>query len=149
DSFRAVNRLQKAGEEVRRLQRPADVAGVSYPAGTFFIPRKSTTSPLLEKIAAELGTPFQASPAAPGPEAVVLKTARVGLWDRPGGSIPSGWTRWLLEQFEFPFRLVDATELDKGGLREKFDVLILVDGAYAGRGNPGGGGPGGGGPGGD
>jgi hypothetical protein len=125
------------------LQRPAEVAGVSYPAGTFFIPRKPTTKPLLETIAAELGTPFQASPAAPGPEAVVLKTARIGLWDRPGGSIPSGWTRWLLEQFEFPFQLVSAPELEKGGLREKFDVLILVDGAYAARGNPDGGGPGG------
>jgi hypothetical protein len=143
DSFRAVNRLQKAGEEVRRLQRPSEIAGVSYPAGTFFIPRKSTTRSLLETIAAELGTPFQGSPAAPGPEAVVLKTARVGLWDRPGGSIPSGWTRWLLEQFEFPFRLVEAPELEKGGLREKFDVLILVDGAYGATGNRDGGGPGG------
>ena len=44
--------------------------------------------------------------------------------------MPSGWTRWLLEQFEFPFQLVYAPELDKGGLRDKFDVLILVDGAY-------------------
>jgi Zinc carboxypeptidase len=143
DAFRAVNRLQKAGEEVRRLQRPAKVAGVSYQAGTFFIPRKTTTKSILETTAAELGTPFQGSPAAPGPEAVLIKTARVGLWDRPGGSIPSGWTRWLLEQFEFPFRLVDTAELDKGGLREKLDVLILVDGAYAARGNADGGGPGG------
>ena len=69
---------------------------------------------MLEKIAAELGTPFQGSPAAPGPEAVALKTPRVGLWDRYGGSMPSGWTRWLLEQFEFPFQLVYAPELDKG-----------------------------------
>ena len=23
------------------------------------------------------------------------------LWDRYGGSMPSGWTRWILEQFEF------------------------------------------------
>jgi hypothetical protein len=48
--------------------------------------------------------------------------------------MPSGWTRWLLERFEFPFQVVFAPELDKGGLREKFDVLILVDGAIPGRG---------------
>ena len=40
--------------------------------------------------------------------------------------MPSGWTRWLLERFEFPFRVVPAGT-DKGGLREKFDVLLLVD----------------------
>ena len=32
-----------------------------------------------------------------------LAPARVALWDRYGGSMPSGWTRWILEQFEFPF----------------------------------------------
>ena len=139
DSFRAVNRLQKAGEEVHRLQAPASVEGVAYPAGTFFVRRRPTTLALLEKIAAEIGTPFRGSPAAPGPEAVALKPARIGLWDRYGGSMPSGWTRWLLEQFEFPFQLVYAPELDKGGLRDKFDVLILVDGAYRRAAGPGGG----------
>jgi hypothetical protein len=43
--------------------------------------------------------------------------------------MPSGWTRWLLELFEFPFQVVFPPELDKGGLHEKFDVLIFVDGA--------------------
>src|SRR5205085_11310384 len=79
----------------------------------------------------------------PGHESVALKAPRVGLWDRYGGSMPSGWTRWLLEQFEFPFRVVYAPELDKGDLHAKFDVLILVDGAYAARGGPEGGRPGG------
>ena len=49
--------------------------------------------------------------------------------------MPSGWTRWLLERFEFPFRVVLIDELDLGELREKLDVLIFVDDALlAGRG---------------
>ena len=92
-------------------------------------PHSRRRLPLLEKIAAELGTPFVGSPVAPGNEAVALKPVRIGLWDRYGGSMPSGWTRWLLERFEFPFQVVFPPELDKGGLREKFDVLIFVDGA--------------------
>jgi hypothetical protein len=141
DSFRVVNRLQKAGAEVRRLQAPAVVSGVAYGAGTFYIPRGPETLPVLERIAAELGTPFRGSPAAPGPEAeaVPLKPARIGLWDRYGGSMPSGWTRWLMEQFEFPYQLVYAPEMDRGDLRARFDVLILVDGAYAPRTGPDGG----------
>ncbi len=131
DSFRAVNRLLKAGEGVSRLQSAATVAGSERPAGTFFIPKGASTLPLLEQVAAELGTPFQGVPEGPGPEAAPLKPARVALWDRAGGSMPSGWTRWLLERFEFPFQVATAPELDKGGLREKYDVLILVDGAYA------------------
>jgi hypothetical protein len=139
DSFRAVNRLLKAGEEVRRLQEPFVAQGATHPAGMFFVTRKPTTLPLLERIAFELGTRFVGSPIAPGKQAVTLKPVRVGLWDRYGGSMPSGWTRWLLERFEFPFQTVFAPELDKGNLREKFDVLIFVDGAIPGRGGPTGG----------
>jgi hypothetical protein len=130
DAFRAVNQLLKAGEEVRRLKEPFVVQRrFGYLAGMFFIPRKATTLPRLEKIAAELGTHFSGSPTAPDKEAVTLKPVRVGLWDKYGGSMPSGWTRWLLERFEFPFEVVFTSELDKGGLRDKFDVLIFVDGA--------------------
>ena len=31
----------------------------------------------------------------------------------------SGWTRWILEQFEFPFTRVYAPELDAGNLNAK------------------------------
>jgi hypothetical protein len=134
DSFRAVNRLLKAGEEVRRLQEPFTVRGATHPAGMFFVTRKATTLPLLERLAAELGTPFAGSPEAPGRQALTLKPVRVGLWDRYGGSMPSGWTRWLLERFEFPYQVVYAPELDKGGLRDKYDVLVFMDDALPGRG---------------
>jgi hypothetical protein len=144
-----VNQLLKAGEEVRRLQEPFEALGAKHPAGTFFVTRKSTTLPVLERIAFQLGTRFVGSPDAPDKQAVTLKPVRVGLWDRYGGSMPSGWTRWLLERFEFPFQVVSAPDLDKGGLREKYDVLIFVDGAIGGgfgggRGGRGGGGGGGG-----
>src|SRR5690606_29163185 len=58
-----------------------------------------------------------------------VRPARVGLWDTYGGSIPSGWTRWLLEQFEIPFEVVFPKTLDAGGLGSRFDVLIFVEGA--------------------
>jgi hypothetical protein len=43
--------------------------------------------------------------------------------------MPSGWTRWLLEQFEFPYTVVYPQQLDAGDLAGKFDVLLFVTGA--------------------
>ena len=87
--------------------------------------------------------------AASGEAASRVRAPRVGLWDQYGGSMPSGWTRWILEQFEFPFSRVFAPELDAGNLNAKYDVLIFVDGAIpgagAGSGRGGGRGSGGGG----
>ena len=36
-----------------------------------------------------------------------------------------GWTRWLLEQYEFSFSNVRDAEVRAGSLGKKFDVLIL------------------------
>ena len=71
-------------------------------------------------------THFSTAPEAGG---IALRSPRIGLWDQYGGSITSGWTRWILEQFEFPFTRVFAQELDAGNLKAKYDVLIFVDGA--------------------
>jgi hypothetical protein len=46
--------------------------------------------------------------------------------------MPSGWTRWILEQFSFPFERVFAPALDAGNLNAKFDALVFVTGAIPG-----------------
>ena len=66
---------------------------------------------------------------APGGQALKLKPVRIGLYDQYGGSMPSGWTRWLFEQYEFPFEVVFPPTLDAGDLKTKFDVLVFPDGA--------------------
>ena len=71
----------------------------------------------------ELGLSFDGVSAAPSAEALKLNKVRIGLWDRYGGSMPSGWTRWLFEQFEFPFELVYPQTLDAGDLNAKFDAI--------------------------
>jgi hypothetical protein len=58
---------------------------------------------------------------------------RIALWDEYGGSMPSGWTRWIMEQFEIPHRVVYTAELDGGTLRDKYDVIVLGDGAVPAR----------------
>jgi hypothetical protein len=53
-----------------------------------------------------------------------LRMPRVALWDRYGGSMPSGWIRWILEQFQIPFTVVYAPDID-AGIAGNYDVLIL------------------------
>src|SRR5688572_6424783 len=58
--------------------------------------------------------------------------------------MPSGWTRLLLENFEFPFEVVYPPMLDAGNLRAKYDVLVFNDSGLVGPGGGGGRGGGGG-----
>jgi hypothetical protein len=129
DSFVAVNRLLQAHEDVFWLQAPASVNGKSYAIGTMYIPAKPTTLAILQKAAADKGLTFEPVAAKPAGPAMQLKPTRIGLWDQYGGSMPSGWTRWLFEQYEFPFEVVYPGTLDAGNLNAKYDVLVFVDGA--------------------
>lgn len=70
--------------------------------------------------------------SAPAPPPLARKP-RIGLWDRYGGSMPSGWMRRLFEDFGFDYEVVFAPDLDFGRLREKFDVIVLVGGAVPAR----------------
>ena len=129
DAFVAVNRLIKAGEEVLWLKEGLEAGGRSYPAGTIYVPAKGGAAAILEKAAKDKGLNVVGLAAAPQGGAFKLRPVRIGLWDSYGGSMASGWVRWLLEQFEFPYELVFAPALDAGNLEARFDALIFVGGS--------------------
>jgi hypothetical protein len=142
DAFIAVNRLLKAGEEVffvrDRTWQSTDGTGV------IFITAKPTTMAVLKTAATDLGLTFTGVTQRPAGALYRLNAPKIGLWDQYGGSMPSGWVRFLLEQFEFPFEVVYPQALDAGNLKARFDVLLFPDGGIPER-DGGGGGFGGGG----
>jgi len=130
DAFVATNRLLAAKEEVYWLKAPIAAGGKAYGIGTIYIPAKPTTKPLLEKLAAELGLSFDATPERPAVDSLKLRPMRIALWDRYGGSMDSGWIRWMFEQaFPTQFEVVYAPALDAGNLNAKYDVIIFPGGA--------------------
>jgi hypothetical protein len=129
DAFVVINRLRETGENVYWLSQPVTVDGNDYKAGTIYIRSRGGTQGRLEQMAAELGVNFHGVSSMPRTEALQLDDVRIGLWDQYGGSMPSGWTRWLFEQFEFPFEVVYPPRLDQGNLGREFDVLVFPTGA--------------------
>jgi hypothetical protein len=94
-----------------------------------WIPASSQARSTLERGAKELGVNVYAEAHQPAGKMMKLKPVRIALYDQYGGLMPSGWTRWIFEQFEFPFKVVYPQELDAGGLAAKYDVLVFTDGA--------------------
>jgi Zinc carboxypeptidase len=126
DAAIVTNRLLAAGQPVYWLSEAYAGGGRTWPAGTLYIPAQSGTAERLAPMAKELGLSFRGTKSTPTVRMLELSKVRIGLWDEYGGSQPSGWTRWLFEQFEFPYQLVYPKALDEGNLREKFDVLVFV-----------------------
>jgi hypothetical protein len=115
DAYRAVNRTWAIKN-----------AFVTATDDAFYL---SGAQEAIHKATADLGLRTRIIDAA-GPQR--LRQPRIGLWDQYGGSITSGWMRWILEQFEFPFSRVFVQELDAGNLNARFDVIVFPDGAIPG-----------------
>ncbi|WKK57296.1 M14 family metallopeptidase [Sphingobacterium sp. BN32] len=109
DSYKIVNSLLNNKQKVWRDQDN----------GNFYIANNNNLS---------LNVPSTAINAVPK-SAKALKPLRIALWDSYGGSMPSGWIRFLMEQFDYNATVVFPPDIDKGNLKEKFDVIILPGGA--------------------
>ncbi|MHC9084608.1 M14 family metallopeptidase [Luteimonas sp. RIT-PG2_3] len=121
DSFTVVNRVLKAGVPVQRLDGEA---------GMFHVPSTAAALAVLGPAAAETGVAVAASPRRIGEGLHEIHAPRIALWDQYGGSMVSGWTRLVLESFGFDYEVVYPQAITAGGLRERFDVLILPSGAF-------------------
>lgn len=125
-SFVATNDLLKEGLEVYRVTEA--LPGTNASIGSFFVPASAKAKTVIEKTAADLG--LQVSTIAKRPTAIKkIAPARIALWDTYGGSMSSGWVRFIMEQYHFPIEVVYPKDIDTGGLREKYDVIIFVEGA--------------------
>jgi hypothetical protein len=136
-TYRIDPRINNAAIAVNRLL--ADGQEVSWNAGSaepgFVVAASPRSTAILQKAARELGVAVSVERGATR-GMTALRMPRIGLWDQYGGSMPSGWTRWLMEQFEFPFEVVYPQTLDAGNLKARYDLLVFVDGAIPDRDAP-------------
>jgi hypothetical protein len=123
DSAIAVNRLLKAGGQVFSLEHNSPVT--SARTGDIFVAATPVTTAIVQDAAARLGLTVTGLAQPASGRARLLRPARVALVDRYGGWSSSGWVRWILERFEYPFDVVYPPALLDGGLAENYDVVIL------------------------
>jgi hypothetical protein len=118
DSYLVVNDLLKAGAEVFR----------NTDNGTFYIPATAKSIEILRMQSLELGLKIPVAAGKPL-HLVKLNPSRIALWDTYGGSISSGWIRWLMEQYHFEATIIYPKDIDKGDLKKKYDAIVFCDGA--------------------
>jgi Zinc carboxypeptidase len=123
--FKAVNELLAAGASVSRV----DQAQPGLRAGDFIVAKGAAVAP----IAKETGVSFNALNTAPKSGTThEVKKLRIGLRQRySGGNIDEGWTRWLVEDFKFPYTSLMDKDIKAGNLIDKYDVIVIPDDSTA------------------
>jgi hypothetical protein len=114
DAAKAINRLLKDG------------ARVSIKGDRVWVATAQKKS--LDAVAADLGFQIGAADGAPPSGALNVRAPRIGMYSPwTGGNMDEGWTRWVLEQYDFGQTTLHNADVRAGKLRDKFDAIILPD----------------------
>ncbi|HEY7055620.1 MAG TPA: hypothetical protein VH458_03805, partial [Vicinamibacterales bacterium] len=122
DDARAINRVLKDGGRVA-IEAASGTDGRSARIWVTNVSRKQ-----LETIATALGLRVKATDGAPPANAQQIHAPRIGMYQPwAGGNMDEGWTRWVLEQYQFTSTPLHNADVRGGKLRERYDAIILPD----------------------
>jgi hypothetical protein len=113
-SFKAMNDVFKAGGQV----------GIASGDGAIVI--SGLDAARATRIIRDNSLVAKAAATAPR-DVVPVKKPRVGLYRAWNPIIDEGWTRWILEQYDFAAVSVRNGDIQAGNLRRSFDAIILPD----------------------
>ncbi len=129
------------GVQVVRIEKPFEAslepAGEIGPPAPSLDPRENiafrTVAGWLEKgvrVRRTVGGQFLVEgSSAPGEfasAAYELRRPRVAVYEPWTANMDVGWTRWLLDYYGVPYTVLHNDEVRRGGLRERFDAVILA-----------------------
>ncbi|HSM35798.1 MAG TPA: hypothetical protein VK837_05305, partial [Longimicrobiales bacterium] len=123
DAFAAVEDLLADGREVRELTGLME----EYAPGDFWIAAFAGDRARLEELAGARGIDVDGATAPPGTLSEPLRRPAVALLDEYGGSMESGWTRFLLDEYGIAHEVAFPPDIDAGALSEN-TVLIVPPG---------------------
>jgi hypothetical protein len=122
NAFRVVNAILASGGRVSvATQSFQGSDGVSFPAGTFIIPKSADLAGLASRYHVTLTALPRNNPTA----VATQRPVRVGLYKPWNASMDEGWTRFVLDQYGFAPRSIDNAMMKAGKLRASFDAIIL------------------------
>lgn len=111
DAFTAVNRLWKEGARVRRARDEIQAGkdGPTLPSGTFVV--ESVSRDRVEGIARELGLTVHAVLRNPSGGVMDTPKPRIGIFQPWQSNMDEGWTRWVLEAYDFEYSVLHPQDL--------------------------------------
>ncbi|MFC1563248.1 M14 family metallopeptidase, partial [candidate division KSB1 bacterium] len=127
NAVKLINRLLKKKYKVYFSDEPIDIDGKKFPKGTIVIPKQLDLRSVISASARELSVDVYVTDKITEMKGYAVKPVRLGVYQPWLASMDEGWSRWLIEQFEFDYVNIHNPELRTGGLKERYDVIYLPD----------------------
>ena len=123
-AIKAIHRILKAGGNISFAKKELTVGKTRFAPGAVIAAGISQQQ--VQGISSDLSLAVQATGSVTD-AAIAIKAPRVGLYSPWMGNIDEGWTRWIFDQYEVPYKDVRNAEIQAGHLRDSYDVLVFAE----------------------
>ena len=122
-----INRLHKEKIPVMWNLSKLKLGETQFDEGSIFIPAGADYERILKKLADELHLQIKSVDLKDKSSLKEIKKMRIGLYKPFTANMDEGWTRLLLENFQFDFTSIVNKDFKNKKLKDQFDVIILPD----------------------
>jgi hypothetical protein len=121
--FLALNRLLAENVPAYRLAEELRRDGTRFAPGTVAVPAAHGSA--VRKAAEAAGVDAVGIDGKLTASGYALRKPRIGLYQSWVPSMDEGWTRWVLEEYEYDYETLHDSDIRAGNLAQRFDVIIL------------------------
>jgi hypothetical protein len=122
-SFQLVNAVLAKGGNVA-MASDAINTSEGMEKGAFVISGLNHSA--IAELTAKFSVDAMSIPSVPA-HAISMKQAKIGLYRPWNPSTDEGWTRWILENYNYESKSIYNADMRSAGLRSRYDVIILPD----------------------
>ncbi len=122
-----INRLQKEKIPVYWNTEKIVLDGITFNQGSVIFPVNPQSLKLVDKFADELHLEIRSLENVDQKILKQINKVRIGLYKPFTANMDEGWTRLLLENFEFDFVSMENKDFKTKRLKDKYDVIIIPE----------------------
>lgn len=123
-SAKAANQLMADGQQVYWTKSEFSNGGNDYEAGSIIITNGNNTEEAVEKAAENHGLDFHGLGEQPNVDLYQIDRPKVGLYKSWVANMDEGWTRWVLENYEFEVDTLHDGDLVQRDLSQYHSIII-------------------------
>lgn len=102
-----------------------EVNNILFIEGSVVFPITEKLKKIIDKLASNLHLKFYSVKEIDESLIKQIKKVRIGLYKPFTANMDEGWTRLLLENFEFEFKSLENNDFKQEKLKEKVDVIVI------------------------
>lgn len=120
---RLINNVLRQKGSVSLIAESLTAGGKEFPRGSVVVENVKDISALAKKYSLDIVGLNE----KPNVKMEKIGEFRLGMYKPWVASMDEGWTRWVLEQYEFPLKSISTKDMKEQKLSKDYDVIVIPD----------------------